>query len=369
MKILLVTTSQFGYLVDYYRYYVYLKKKGHDVKYVCIDYGKEKIENGNPDIFYINGKGNKFVRHINFIKGIIQLEKQFQFDRIMLHVFPVVSSLLPFVSRSKMYLDVRTVSVHRKFYKRSFFDFLIKVASRLFQHTSVITDIAAQQLGIRKYKQLPLGGAYFGDGHTDDVSIRQQYSEIFNSGDYVFIYVGTLNKRGIIDCVKGFHSYKKNNPAARIRFVIIGKSIGSELPDIEKYIEKYQLQSYIHTLGYIPNSRLSYFFNNADCGVSFMPLSMPFSKQPNTKTYEYLVNGMPVMAIASEDNIKMIGNSKVPCGVIIEDTPKGVEDGIAQILQSATLYNRKDIANAFKKYEWDNVFNIYLEDALSLSAS
>lgn len=28
MKILLVTTNQFGYLVDYHRYYTYLKKKG-----------------------------------------------------------------------------------------------------------------------------------------------------------------------------------------------------------------------------------------------------------------------------------------------------------------------------------------------------
>lgn len=368
MKILLVTTSQFGYLVDYYRYYVYLKKKGHDVKYICIDYGKEKIESGNPDIFYIKGSGNKLVRHFHFIQGIIRLEKQFKFDRIMLHVFPVVSSLLTFVPRSKMYLDIRTVSIHRKFYKRSFFDFLIKVASRLFRHTSAITDIAAQQIGIRKYKLLPLGGAYFGDGKTD-ASIGDQYHEIFNSGDYIFIYVGTLNKRGIIDCVKGFHSFKKNNPGARIRFVIIGKSIGNELNEIEKYVEKHQLQSYIHTLGYIPNSRLSFFFNHADCGISFMPLSAPFSKQPNTKTYEYLVNGIPVMAIASEDNIKMIQDSKVPCGVIIEDTPSGVEDGIKRILQTKSLYVRSDIAREFKKYEWDNVFNIYLEDALSLSAS
>ncbi|MBO9571887.1 MAG: glycosyltransferase [Chitinophagaceae bacterium] len=369
MKILLVTTTQFGYLVDYYRYYGYLKKRGYDVRYICIDYGHEKIENGNPDIHYISGQGNKLLRHFKFINGIKKLEEEYKFDRIMLHVFPMISLLLTMIPRRKMYLDIRTVSIHTKFYKRFFFDSLIRIASLLFNHTSAITDIAAQQIGIRKYKLLPVGGAYFINNDNDDDFDNEEYRDIFSGNDDVFIYVGTLNKRGIIDCVKGFHSFKKKNPSARIRFVVIGTSPGGELKEINDYIEKHRLHSLIHTLGYIPQSRLSYFFNNAHCGVSYMPLSMPFSKQPNTKTYEYLVNGLPVVAIASPDNLQMIGNSKVPCGVIIEDSAEGMEQGIGKFLESKHLYNRVDIASEFGKYEWDNIFNIYLDDALSLSAS
>jgi hypothetical protein len=159
----------------------------------------------------------------------------------------------------------------------------------------------------------------------------------------------------------------KKHPGTRARFVIIGASFGNELQEINDYIEEHKLHDIVHTLGYILQSRLSYFFNNAHCGVSYMPLSMPFSKQPNTKTYEYLVNGIPVMAIKSEDNVQMVNNSKVPCGVIIEDTAEGVEYGVGKILESKHLYVKKDIAQEFKKYEWDNIFNIYLDDALSLS--
>lgn len=368
MKILLVTTTQFGYLVDYYRYYEYLKKKGHDVKYICIDYGKEKIENGNPDIHYITEEGNKLFRHFRFIHGIKKIEKEHNFDRIMIHVFPLVTSLLGLIPRHKMYIDIRTVSIHTKLYKRAFFNTLIRIASVFFQHTSAITDIAAKQLGIRNYKLLPLGGAYFGDGNPAD-EMSEKYRDIFTSGDYLFMYVGTLNKRGIIDCVKGFHSFMKKHPGTRARFLIIGTSIGNELDEINAYIDKHKIQSYIHTLGYIPQSRLSYFFNHVDCGVSYMPLSMPFSKQPSTKTYEYLVNGIPVIAIASLDNINMVNNSNVPAGVLIEDSPQGFEYGVNKILQSKNIYNKEDISREFRQYEWDNLFNIYLEDALSLTAS
>jgi glycosyltransferase involved in cell wall biosynthesis len=260
------------------------------------------------------------------------------------------------------------VSIHTKFYKRLFFDFLIKTASLLFNHTSAITDIAAQQLGIRKYKLLPVGGANF-NTEKEEFFDNEGSRDIFSSGDYVFIYVGTLNKRGILDCVKGFHSYKRKNPSARIRFAIIGTSSGGELKEINEYIEKHQLESFVHTLGYIPQSKLSYYFNHAHCGISYMPLSMPFSQQPNTKTYEYLVNGLPVIAIASPDNLHMVNDAKVQCGVIIEDSPQGMEYGIEKIMESRDLYNKENIAAAFGKYEWDNIFNIYLDDALSLSAS
>ncbi len=368
MKILLVTTTQFGYLVDYYRYYGYLKKKGYDVKYICIDYGHEKIENGNPDIHYINGQGNKLLRHFKFINGIKKLEKEYQFDRIMLHVFPLITSLLLLIPRHKMYIDIRTISIHNKLYKRLFFDFLMKIASVCFKHTSTITDTAAQQLGIKKYKLLPVGGASF-TSDEKEVPYNQEYREIFANGDYVFLYVGTLNKRNIIDCVIGFHSFVKKNPSAKVRFVIIGTTNGRELQDINDYIELNNLRNKVHTLGYIPQSKLSYFFNNTHCGISYMPLSMPFSKQPNTKTYEYLVNGLPVIAIASTDNLQILGSSKAPCGVIIEDSAEGFEHGVNQVFESRHLYQREQIAREFNKYEWDNIFSIYLNNALALSAS
>ncbi len=368
MKILVVTTAQFGYLVDYYRYYGYLKKKGHDVKYICVDYGREKIESDNPDIHYIDGTGNKLLRHYNFISGIKKLDKQYNFDRIMLHVFPGITMLLALVPRHKMYIDIRTVSIHNNPAKRAFFDFLIKTATVMFKHTSVITDVAAKKLGIKNYKLLPLGGANFMNSE-EDPSVARTYDNIFSGGDYIFMYVGALSKRDVIECVKGFHSYIKKHPDARVKLLIIGGSAGNELQEIKDYIANNGLHSVIYALGYILQSKLAYFFKHTDCGISYMPLSMPFSKQPNTKTYEYLVNGIPLIAVNSPDNIHVMSNSKVPCGVLIDDNAASVEYGVEKILETKHLYNRETIAKEFDKYEWDNIFNVYLNDALAIADS
>lgn len=365
MKILLVTTNQFGYLVDYHRYYTYLKKKGHDVKFVCSDYKKERIEGNNPDIIYVPSVKNKINKHFTFMKAIVDADKQYNFDRIMIHVFPLVSLLSLFIKKQKIFLDIRTLSIHKKKYKRSFFDFLIKFASRIYMNTSSITDVAAKQLGLSSYKLLPLGGAYFGNQHngTPENAI---YNHIFENSYFIFIYVGTLFKRRIIECVQGFHAYMNKHPGTKARFVIIGTSPKNELNEINAYIEQHGLQDIVYTLGYIPQTRLSYFFNHSHCGIAFIPLTMPYPLQPTTKTYEYLVNGIPVIATATLDNIQMVETSKVPCGVIIKDNSEEIEKAVGIIHENKHLYKRDDIAREFNRYEWDNLFDIYLGDALML---
>ena len=100
-----------------------------------------------------------------------------------------------------------------------------------------------------------------------------------------------------------------------------------------------------------------------------MPLTMPFPLQPNTKTYEYLVNGIPVIATATLDNIQLVENSAVPCGVIIKDDPDGIEWAVGKILENRHLYDKQRIATEFKRFEWDNLFDIYLGDVLMLPKS
>lgn len=364
MRILLVTTNQFGYLVDYHRYYTYLKKNGHEVKFISFDYKREKIEGENPDVIYVPKIKNKAKKHFQFMKTIVDAEKKYNFDRIMIHVFPLISLLSLFIKKEKIHVDIRTVSIHKKEYKRKFFDFLIQFATRVYK-TSSITDAAAKKIGIREYKLLPLGGAYFGT-QQNGTAENDKYRHIFESGDFIILYVGTLTKRRIIDCVKGFHHYITKHPGAKARFVIIGTAGGNEISEINEYSEKHGLQNLVYTLGYIPQTRLSYFFNHSDCGISFTPLTQFYQLQPNTKTYEYLVNGIPVIGTATLDNIQILESSKVPCGVIIKDNPEEVEEAIGKMIDNRHLYKKEDIAREFNRFEWDNLFDVYLGDVLLL---
>src|SRR5690606_27543670 len=106
---------------------------------------------------------------------------------------------------------------------------------------------------------------------------------------------------------------------------------------------------------------------HAKCGVSFTPMVMPYPLQPNTKTYEYLVNGLPFIANPSLDNVRILNTAHIPVGIIVDDNAAAMEEAFEKILRSKELYKREEIREEYSMYEWDNLFRIYLEKALSLN--
>jgi len=57
----------------------------------------------------------------------------------------------------------------------------------------------------------------------------------------------------------------------------------------------------------------------------------------------------------------------MPVGVIVEDSAAGMEEAFGTILRSKELYKKEEIRKEYSRYEWDNLFKIYLEQALSLN--
>ncbi|MBA4166421.1 MAG: glycosyltransferase [Chitinophagaceae bacterium] len=363
MKILIVTTSQFGYLVDYYRYYTYLKGNGHSVRFICWDFGKPRIEEANQDIIYVSREGKKITRLSRFIQTVQVNERQERFDRILINWFKFMTTLLFMIPSDKMYIDIRTVSVDTSRLMRKLFDTLIWIDAKCFKHISILTDSSARRLGLKKYKLLPLGGARF---LYDKVNGNNKYADLLESGEYDFLYVGTLHLRRIIDCVKGFHAFVQKHPGINTRFIIIGDAIYNELTDINSYIADNNLGSKIITTGYIPQHQLAVFFKKIFCGVSFVPIVPHFDVQPSTKTYEYLINGIPVIATSIQDNIRLIQSSSIPCGVLIKDNPADFEKAVGEVIDNKHLYNKEAIAEKFGEYEWDNLLRKYLDEALNL---
>lgn len=363
MKVLLVSTNQFGYLIDYYRYYTYLKNRNISVRYLCLDYKKERMEPGNPDVIYVSNEGNKSLRTARFIKAIVAAEKEYTFDKILIHYFLFASSLLTFIRNEKMVLDIRTVSIHVNKRKRRLFDSLIRFAASRFKNVSIINDLSAKLIGIGNYKLLPLGGAIFSK-EPDDAPDSAEFKPLFTEDLYNFLYVGTLHKRRVIECVKGFHSFLQKRPLARARFIIIGQAMGNELNEINDYISAHGLHSVIITTGYIPQHKLSIFFKYADCGVSFVPLTPFFDVQPSTKTYEYLINGIPVIATCTQDNTRLLEESGVRCGILIKDNAEAFESALLKMID--TDFDAAAIAEEFRHYEWDNLFRKYLDTILSI---
>jgi glycosyltransferase involved in cell wall biosynthesis len=196
---------------------------------------------------------------------------------------------------------------------------------------------------------LPLGGDCF-----------SQTEKSFNKVH--LLYVGTLQQRNIIQSVKGFHKYVKNNDVKEnpeIFYTIIGDAKGNELQEIRDYISCNHLEKYIEATGYVHYNDLYKYFDRANIGVSYIPQTKYFDNQPPTKTYEYLVSGLPVIATRTKENIKILNDKS---GVLIDDNADSFAAGLQKIIEKRNLFQSKTIRNLYRENCWENIMNNNLKN-------
>lgn len=354
-KILIISRAQFGYYVDPFKYCEYLKDH-YDITYVSWDFGHPRLELAGIEVVYIPRTGNKAFRYLRFLKGVHNEINSKRFDLIFMVFFPGVSILKIFNPKKLINLDIRTASVLKNPIRNFFNDFFIKLECSFFTNISVITEGVAKNLNIKKYHLLPLGGESF-----------TQQEKTFE--DIHLIYVGTLENRDMISCVKGFHMFLKNywneSLAKNIKFTLIGDSPGNELSEIKEYIHKNNLDKVIKTEGYVLNAKLQPYMEEANIGISYVPMTDYFDVQPPTKTYEYLLSGLPVIATKTKENIKVINNQN---GILIEDNAESFCQGLNLLISRKEQFNSSEIRKSNLQYHWGSIIlsNLknYFEDLM-----
>ena len=177
-------------------------------------------------------------------------------------------------------------------------------------------------------------------------------SKIF-ANNLNLIYVGTLSNRNIMTLVNGFKKFILNYPLiCEITLTLIGDGYNNETEIINQFIKSNGLEKFLFTTGYVQNDNLSLYFENATCGVSFVPITSYYQNQPPTKTYEYLLSGLPVLATNTNANAKIINRSN---GVLIQDNIDAVAKGIFEISEKLRLFNSAQIQKEMKGSLWKNI--------------
>lgn len=347
-KILIVTKSQFGYLVDTLKYCQYLNKE-FDITFLSWDFGLPKVEQKGIKIKYLERKGNKLKRYLQFLWNINAEVRSSYYDLIFFVYFPGCSISKILNPHKTFNLDIRTASVVEKNIINWFSDKILKVESAVFKNITVISDGVAERLGIKTYHLLPLGGESFCSSEKDFSNLH-------------LLYVGTLENRNMISCVIGFHDFLKENIDKNIEFTIIGDTPANELQEIRDYISKNQLEKFIHITGYIPNTLVSPYFERANIGVSFVPMTKYYEHQPPTKTFEYLLSGMPVIATRTAENAKVINTEN---GILIEDHSESFKEGLKNLIKKLSKLNSSKIRKNSGKFHWkkitDDILKNYIE--------
>jgi glycosyltransferase involved in cell wall biosynthesis len=348
-KVLILCYSQFGYLTDTLKYCEYAKDE-FDITYIGWEYGLPKFDVPGVKVEYISREGNILKRNGRLFAAYNKEIKK-KYDVIFVNYMRGISYIKWMNWNANIILDIRTLSVTPSIFDRIGFNALLRFESIVFRKVSVISDGVARTIGIRKYFLLPLGA---------DI-IAQPGKK---TGGLHLLYVGTLLDRDIIKCVRGLETYIKETGDESAIFTIVGDSPNGELIEVRKYVADHKLEKRVVCVGQVPHNQLKYYFRDANIGVSFVPMTKYFNFQPPTKTFEYLLAGLPVIATKTYENAKILENK--PNAVLINDTEEDFIRAIYYCKQNLMEIDHNLISAAAENYSWrsivKNVFVPMLND-------
>jgi len=339
-KILVLAHDQFGYSVTKFKHCEFARDT-FDITYIGWDYGLPKIELPRVKVKYISRKSNILIRNIRLLRAFHkEIGKGYDFVFFNYVRFISLVKLLNYRSKSILYFD--TLGVQDKKYKRWLYNSLLTIESRFFEDIALVNAGIAKKIHLDKYHVLPLGGECF--------STKQKSFERLS-----LLYVGTLTNRNILETLQGFHKFIisfKGDEDAQASFIIVGDGQNNELNVIREYIRSHHLESFITTTGFIPSDKLTPFFEQANIGVSYVPITPYYQYQPPTKTFEYLISGLPVIATATH------ANKEIVTSAVSELTDDNADSFCAALVKMNARKNDFDsdqIRKEYEKYTWENV--------------
>jgi glycosyltransferase involved in cell wall biosynthesis len=336
-KILIVNPGHYGSFVDTLYHVKYLKSKFH-IEYFGIN--EEQGSNFDIKVILLDKKSNGMLSKIYFLFMLNKFLRKNNYDILFINYF-VGCSLINFFRGSFIkVLDIRSSIISSKFLYRYFFNWLLKVESLFFSNITVISQGVREYLNLDKSAHiLPLGGPIYKYAPRDQESLN-------------LIYVGTFNSRNLHHTILGFHKfYLKYGDKIQMKYRIIGSGNNFENQFIMNLISDLNNDS-IEFLGFVNHSEIGSYFNLSNLGVSYIPITDYFNYQPPTKTFEYLLSGMPVIATQTVENCKVINEMN---GILIEDSSESFYNALVKFYYKRNDFDYFKIYKDSQRYSWENI--------------
>lgn len=341
-RLLIITQAQFGSLIDYYQHSLNLKCK-YEIEYICWDHNKQKVEIEGLKVYYIARKGNLIKRNFRFLSAVVNKIKSNSFDRILVNYFRGCF-LLPLLLTcgNNLFLDIRTAGVQNYFLSRFFYNLFLRFECLFYTKLSVVSEGVKKRLILpKKTKIIPLGSNLINLKRPDKLGLH-------------LLYIGTLTNRNIDQTLEGVRLFINNYKNVNLSFKIIGAGDNKSTEKLKKAIDKFNLREIVYLIDYTPHHELLSYLKESNIGVSYIPITNYYNYQPATKTYEYLMSGLPVIATSTFENRIIINKSN---GVLIDDNPVSFCNGLSQIYESIYSYNAEFIKQNLLEYQWVNISN------------
>lgn len=345
--VILASPNQYGYFTIYFNYAKYLSKS-YSVVYICFDQGEVKIrEQGNIRVFYISKKGSKILRTLKYYMAIFRIYKSIPSSRVILKYYFFSSLLNALINRKDLILDIRTGYTSESEFITAFYNSIIRFESLFFKRIVTLSESLRKKLRlqINKTTIIPLGA-------------EKIYLPAKTFNKILLLYVGTISSRNIDQTVIGLSQYLNGSDVEKeIEYFIIGGGKESDVLKLNSTIINSGLEKIIHYIGPVYGENLNHYFGICNIGVSYIPITKDYDCQPPTKTIEYLMAGMPVIATATSENSKMISSSN---GFLINDSPASFAEGLKKICNSGETFSSKAIIESVKDYSYETILETKL---------
>lgn len=340
-KILFINPGQFGSLIDNYYQCLILRDK-YDITYLGLDEGKITPKCEGINIIHLSVVVNKIKHKYLFIRKAISLIKEDSYNFVLINYF-VGSSIIRLFSINNLVIDIRTSNISANTYKRFLSNLLLFAEVRQFKNISIISESLRQYLFLpKKTHILPLGAPSLPLIEKDFNTLR-------------ILYVGTFHQRNIVNTIFAFAKFLSDKTDKNIaQYTIIGYGSDFEIKNILNAIVETSMEKYIIYKGIIRYPELIHYLKYNNIGMSYIPITSYFDNQPPTKTFEYLLSGMAVIATGTKENIKSVTYQN---GVVVGDSFEDISNGLEYIYANRLTFNSKEIQQESQKYSWENIIN------------
>lgn len=339
----MINQGQFGYNAGYYHYCKHLSAQGHNIVYLCNDYHLKKMELERVTPIYVD-EPNSVKWRLEFCKRLQTIMKEYTFDVILCSYFKCCSMLTKYFGNVPSIMDIRSGDVNKNAVKRSFFNWLIKKEASRFSRTMILSDSLSKKLKLKEgsFDVIPLG--------ADVICTTQKEYDDLN-----IFYVGTVKQRDIDKTIEGLVLFNKKYPQVKFHYDIVGFGMPHEEELIKSLIKDNHFEDKVVFHGRINYEELVPFFEKANLGVAYVPMTPYYDCQPSTKIYEYVLSGMYCIATNTYENRILIEPVN---GIICDDNGQSFCEALERYYKmDKRSFNSAEIRKSMEKYEWSNIVN------------
>jgi glycosyltransferase involved in cell wall biosynthesis len=339
-RLLIINPKQFGYHFDTY-YYSKWARDDFQITYLGFAAGRPKRTVEGVRVHYVPCRGCLLTRYLRFLVSCVA-ECGKGYDAVFVKYFPGCSLLRWLHPRLRLVLDIRTGTTWSSARKRRWLDRLLWWESVCFRHVTIISSSLAAKLRLPRARVhiLPLGADPVPTAPKEFSGLR-------------LLYVGTLSGRRLDDTIRGFHRfYVGAGRPADVTYDILGDGYNGETEQLRGLVKELGLDHVVSLPGFVHHRELEPYFEKCNIGVSYVPRNEIYDCQPPTKTFEYLLAGLPVVATNTSENAAVITARN---GLLIDDTPAAFYEALKKLRATRVAYCSDRIRQEALVYSWERI--------------